>query len=504
MLPSNGDKLFRIRNVTEQRGLTGYLESGAFTGTIIGTERTVRELSGQAGDGYEAILAGALDPSVDLQGMFLIPDHPYKVEYLKYDFKSKVDKLNYSIIIGMISFVAVVSSMLFMRQVLVMIGESRQEIYGILRAIGLSQGNIAAMFIVEAILLSLFSSLLGTLIGISGGYGLIHLFYGAYSEELARMAGSPIKIHPYVSVGTVAAVFVAILSFLSVISIFAARKVSQFKIVEALRGPSDGEGEGKKKNKKRIVIRMLWIGGLSATCIHLMFAFVQPPELNGENMLIIASTWLIACCTVLAVALAVLGKIDAPLQKLFRLIGVPPVSLMLAVKYPRRYRGRTYTAALMFALVMMAITFMVCLMQVILANGNVDRTNQTVFGFGGYASYRTAEEKAKIEAAAANDPFIREHIKGTMSAEPYMLNMVERGIAQAAVPVTGELLQNNNMTLLARSPAFSSDEAAWQAVLNDPKYIILPHFYMIEDPLFPEDITLVKAGDIHYASHLRE
>lgn len=491
----NGNKLFRVRTVTEQRGLTGYLESGAFTGTIIGTERTVRELSGQAGDGYEAILAGTLDPSVDLQGMFFIPDHPYQVQYLKHDFKSKVEKLNYSVIIGMISFVAVVSSMLFMRQVLVMIGESRQEIYGILRAIGLSQGNIAALFIVEAILLSLFSSLLGTLLGISGGYGLIHLFYGVYSEELARMAGSSIAIHPYVSLATAAIVFVVILLFLILIAIFAARKVSQFKIVEALRGPSGAEGTGKKTNKKRMVIRMLWIVGLSATCIHLMFAFAWPPVLNSENMLIIASTWLIACCTVLAAALAALGKLDDPLQKLFRLIGVPPLSLMLAVKYPRRHRGRTYTAALMFALVMMTITFMVCIMQLILANGNVDRTNQTVFGFGGYASYRTVEERTKIEAAAAKDPFIREHVQGTMTTEPYMLSMMERGIAQAAVPVTEELLNNNKVRLLARSSAFSSDEAAWQAVLNDPGYIILPHFYMVEDPLFPEDIALVKAGD---------
>lgn len=492
----NGDKLFRIRSVAEQRGLTGYQESGAFTGTIIGTERTVRELSSQAGDGYGAILAGSIDPSADLQGMSLVPtDHPYRVEHVKSDIKNKIGQMNYSIIIGMISIIAIASSMLFMRQVLVMIGESRQEMYGILRAIGFSKGNISAMFIVEAILLSLSSALLGTLIGISGGYGLIRMFYGFYTAELARMAGNEIPIHPYVSVGTAAAVFAVILLFLILISVFAARKVSRFQIVEALRGPSEVEGAARSSRSKRTATRILFAIGLSATCAHLIFAFAQLPELNNDNMLLIAATWLIACCTILSIVLALLDKAAIPLQRLLRIIGLPPLSLMLAVKYPRRHRGRTYVAALMFALVMMTITFMVCIMQLILASGNVDRTNQTVFGFGGYASYRTAAEKMKIETAAANDPFIREHIKGMMSAEPYMLSMVERGLAQAAVPVTGELLKNNKMRLLARSPAFASDEAAWQAVLNDPKYVVLPHFYMMEDPLFPSDITLVKAGD---------
>ncbi|MDQ8733798.1 FtsX-like permease family protein [Paenibacillus sp. LHD-38] len=395
----------------------------------------------------------------------------------------------------MISIVAIVSCMLFMRQVLVMIGESRQQMYGILRTIGFTKGNIAAMFTVEAILLSLASALLGTIIGIAGGYGLVRLFYGAYAAELARMAGSPMPVHPYVSLGSVAAVFAATLFFLSMISVFTARKVSRFSIAAALRGPSEGEGGERAKGGRRKRISIIFMIGLAASCIHFIFAFVQTPALDGGNLLLIATTWLIACCFVLFIVLSALDKLAIPLQKLLRLIGIPPLSLMMAIKYPRRHSGRTYTAALLFALVMMTITFVVCIMQLILANGNVDRTNQTLFGFGGYASYRTAQEKAEIETAAAKDPFIQEHLKGSLNIEPYMLTMMERGMAQAVVPVTEELLRDNHVRLLGRSPAFSSDEAAWEAVLNDPKFIILPHFYMMKDPLSFGDITLLKAGD---------
>lgn len=492
---SHGDKLFRIRAVTEQRGLTGYLESGAFAGTIIGTEHTVRELSNQAQDRYDAILAGVSNSSVDPNHMYLIPEYSYNVENLKGNVKSDIKRMNYAVIIGMISMVAIVSSMLFMRQVLVMIGESRQETYGILRAIGFSQGNISAMFTVEAILLSLMSVSLGTILGVWGGYNLIHQFYGVYSAELSRMAGNTIPIQPYISIGTVAVVFGAMLCFLSMISLLSARRVSRFSIVGALRGAAETGDKGRRRGSRRIGFRIVFAFGLSAASIHFIFAFVQPPKLNGENMLLIAWTWLVACFFVLFIVLSLLNKMDGPLQRLLRFVGIPPLSIMLALKYPRWHKGRTYTAALLFALVMMTITFIVCIMQIVLANGNVDRTNQTVFGFGGYASYRTAAEKEKIEAAAANDPFIQEHIRGLTTAEPFMLSMIERGIAQAAVPVTKELIRDNPIQLLARAPMFANDQAAWEAVLNDPNYIILPYYYGMEDPLFPEAITLVEAGE---------
>lgn len=489
---SGKDKLFRIRGIVEQRGLTGYQEYGAFAGTIIGTEQAVRQMSGQAGDGYEAILAGSTDPSVNLGGMFFVSGQTYNVENLKSKYKNEVDDMNYSIIIGMISIVAVISSLLFMRQVLVMIGDSRREMYGILRAIGFSRDNISAMFMVEALLLSVASALLGTLIGLSGGYSLIQFFYSFYAADLSQMAGLVVPITAHVSILTAAAVFAATLLFLLFISGLTARKASRFNIVEALRGPSADGGTLRAKGWKRTRNRWVIAAGLSATCVHFIFAFIDPPELSNDNMLTIVLTWIASVFTVLFIALNGVGKMAVPLQKLLRFIGVPPISMLLAVKYPNQHKGRTYTAALLFALVMMLITFLVGITQLIQASGNVDRINQTVLGFGGYAVYQSELEKDKIEAVAAADPLIQEHMRGKVVVEPYMLSMQENGIAQAIIPVTKELLLNNNFALNARSPAFSSDAEAWQAVLNDPAYVILPDYYKEK---FPKPLLNLKAGD---------
>jgi putative ABC transport system permease protein len=495
----NGEQLFRIRAVTEQRGLTGYLETGTFSDTIIGSESAVRKLSGRMAGSYDAVLLGHTNPAIDLQGMFLIQDLPFRVDYLKLNAQQKFEKMNFTLIIGMISAVAIASSMLFMRQVLTMIGESRQEMYGILRAIGFSKPNISAMFTAEALLLSFFSALLGTIAGMLGGYQLIRLFYGSYAAELSRMAGSNITVQPYISLSTTVIVFAVILLFLAMISLLAARRVSQFGIVEALRGPSQmkqaGRGKGRVRGKKGVAALALGIIGISGTAVHFVFAFVQPPELKGENILLIAATWLIACCYVLSIFLTLMDKMDVPLHRILRIVGIPRLSVMLALKYPRWHKGRSYTTALLFSLVMMTITFVVCILQLILANGDVDRTNQSVFGFGGYASYRTTEEQQKIVEAAAKDPFIHGQMKGTVTIEPFMLSMVENGIAQAVVPVTEELVGNHPKALLARAPNFSDDAAAWEAVRNNPEYIILPHFFSMKDPLYSDDITLVKAGD---------
>lgn len=491
----DGEKLFRIRDVVEQRGLTGYRESDAFTGSVIGTERTIREISHQQGDSYEAILVGSKEAVTDLYGMFILPDLPFQVQYLKMDAKNKLEQMNFVVIIGMISLVAIASSMLFMRQVLIMIGESRQAMYGILRAIGFSKGHVSAIFLVEAFLLSLFSALFGTLFGILGGYALVDRLYSTYTEELSRMSGNSIPINPFVSLESIVLVFVVILTYLVIISLFAARRASKFQIVEALRGTSDDGGTVPRGKKQNIVIWPLIAGGIIALCMHFYYSFVDPPEMNGSNMLLIAFTWLIACFMALFIALKALGHIDKPMQKLLRLIGLPSISVMLAVKYPRRHPGRTYTVALLFALVMLVITFMTCLMQLLLAIGSVDRTTQTTLGFGGYASYQTMEERAKIEKAVENDSFLKEQMTGMMTIEPFMLDVRERGFAQAAIPVTEEIVKHGGVELLARAPQFSSDEAAWQKVLDDPAYIILPHFYMMEDPLFTDKIELLKAAD---------
>ncbi|MGI2293887.1 ABC transporter permease [Paenibacillus sp. GXUN7292] len=493
VMSKNGDRLLRVREVTEQAGLTGYRESGNFRGTAIVSEKTAREMAGMDEEGYRTIFATSHNPSISVNGMFSLSDVSYQVEFLKYDYLTKVKKMNFTLLIGLISSVAVVSSLLFMRQVLIMIGESRRNLYGILRAIGMTQRNISSIFMIEAVLLSLLSAGAGTIIGLLGGYGMVDWVYSAYAEELTRMSGEHISVYPHLSIQSALTVFAIVLLFLLAVSLMAARKAGKVSITDALKGAPSTVTQSKKSRKITAVLAAA--AGVSAVGLHIYYAFIETPELDGNQFPLIILSWLGSCFAVLYAALALLSKAGGLFEKLFGILKIPKLSIMLALKYPRQHSGRNYTAALLFALVMMTATFTVTITSLIVAISDVDRTNQAVFGYGGYASYRTDDERNKIIAAAANDSIIGENIKGSITIEPFMINFLEQSSAQSVIPVSFELSGQNDFKLLERSPEFSSDAEAWEAVNRDPKYIILPPYYMEKGGIFDAAFMPVKAGD---------
>lgn len=470
-------RLLRVREITAQQGLTGFRDYGAYAGTAIVSERTAREISSIGEGQYPAILVGKVNSALSDRAMFLLPELKYEIHHLKADYRDKLDRLNFTIIIGIISLVSIASSLLFMRQVLIMIAESRRSIYGVLRAIGLSPGQIAAMFAAEALLLSLLSAIAGSLIGIAMGYGLVSLFYGAYSDVLGRMTGMNIPIEPHLSILGGVLLFLCVFIFLAIVSIIAARRAGRFPIVEALRGGSDYPV--RKSFRKRL---FGWVAagiGIYFTVIHFYLAFVQAPNMEGDTMLWVCVSWLGACCFILFLLIRLLAVMSGPLSKLLGWLGIPPLSVMLSARYPRNQAGRTYTTALLFALIMMIVTFTVTIMGLIMASGDVNRNPQTVLGNGGYAAYRSELEKEHILSVAAKDEYIFEHVGKCMVSEPFMIDMNpnQNGMSQAVLPVTDELLQRELPALTDRDPRFGSDAAAWEAVLHDPELIILPYFY---------------------------
>src|SRR5690606_40890354 len=90
---------------------------------------------------------------------------------------------------------------------------------------------------------------------------------------------------------------------------------------------------------------------------------------------------------------------------------------------------------------------------------------------------------------------IGENIKGSITIEPFMINFLEQSSAQSVIPVSSELAGQSDFKLLERSPEFSSDAEAWEAVNRDPKYIILPPYYMEKGGIFDAAFMPVKAGD---------
>ena len=215
---------FKVKEIVEENGLTGYQGiTGSSTGTIIMNESAGRRITGLA-KGYNAILAGRSDASIPIGGFTQFDIAAFNPHMVKNDAADKTKKLDLSLILSMISAVAIASSAMLMRQVLMMIAEARWELYGILRAIGLSQRHIRSMFTAEALLLSLLSAGAGTLLGTIGGYLLVHEFYSRHSVEFAKMSGIHLTVTPHITAGSVLLIFGSVTLFLGVISLFAAGK----------------------------------------------------------------------------------------------------------------------------------------------------------------------------------------------------------------------------------------------------------------------------------------
>lgn len=473
---STGDKEpFKVKETVKENGLTGYQGlTGISTGTIIMNESASRRITGQAG-GFHAILAGRSDASLPIDGFSMFDNHVFKLQLVKNDAENKTKKLDLSLILAMISTVAIASSAMLIRQVLMMIAEARWELYGILRAIGLSRGHIRSMFTAEALLLSLLSAGVGTLLGSIGGYMLVNQFYGRHSGELAKMSGLHLTVTPHVTAGSVLLIFGSVSLFLGVIALFAAGKAGRMRIMDALRGAPRGKPVISRKKK----VLFFYMGSLSMAAVlavHLIEVFIVKTNLNDAPVFPILLFWVGGCLSAVYWVLKLVSIGSGFIGGALRFLRMPTTSVLLAIKYPKQYPGRTYTIALLFALVMMVITFTTCMGNFILTANAVDKTNQTAFGFGGYAGYQSVAEQDKILAFIRSDEEIRNAVKAETSVEPYML-LMNKEWSQAIIPVTQTLIDGDGLQLLGRAPQFKSDADVWQAVSSNASFIVLPAEY---------------------------
>jgi len=471
---------FQVRQIVPPEGLTGYRgakEKAA--ATVIVSEASARKLA-QLPEGYEIILAGSASASLQSFGYPGELRDLLSIRMVKWDARMRADRMSSQLfVVSMISAVAVVSSALLMRQVLVMIADSRRELFGVLRAIGLSKRQIRGLFGAEALLLAGISAVVGTLLGAGAGLLLVKLLYGAYGQELARMAEANIPVEPHVSIASLVAVWAIIVCFLAVIAMFVARVAGRIRIVDALRR---GAVTGRKGGKaKRIVAAAVLVLSAAVVAAHMSQLFGKPPEPTGGSLLGILLLWLTACVGAVLIASRLAASAVGPIGAIARAFRFPNVSVMLAGKFSRQHPSRTVTIMLLFALLMMTLTFTASLSSLFQTNQNVDRTNQTLLGFGGYVGYDTAEQRDKIEHVVKTNESVRQLVSQSTYVEPYTLITKKNGIANSVIPVTDALLAGGGLHLREWSSQFQGEREAWEAVRSDERYIVLPLDYLYPD-----------------------
>ncbi|ASS65516.1 MULTISPECIES: FtsX-like permease family protein [unclassified Paenibacillus] len=465
-----------VRDVVEATGVTGYRgDRGSRNGTVLMNEIDAAALAGSPEGSYSLVLVGRTDPADSVLGM----NYSNKMNELtetrlvKYEALSRAGGEMVTIVLA-ISLTAVFSSAFLLRQIVHMMAESRSELYGVLRAIGMNRRQVRGLFAAEALLLGLLSGLIGLLSGAAAGWGMVKLLYGGGYGHAVSSTGIPITASIPPSMAAAAAA--AVLLYQSLIVLLASRKAGAGTIVAALRGGATEGGKESRGWKKAAGAAALPVMAAAFLAAHLYQAFMwEPAAVSGATMLALLVVWLGASASAVY---AVFGLLLGAGRRLAGRLGL---SMLLAVRYAGRRPGRTFTVMLLFGIAMMTVTFTAGLSSLILKNMNTEHTVQTMLGYGGYVPYQSEKEKEIVLELLRTDEELSRTVTGHAAVEPVMSGVQLEGtgsrFSQAFVPVSQELLAGGGWKLAERSPEFGSDAEAWNKVEADDGYVVLPLRY---------------------------
>ncbi|MGU3472676.1 FtsX-like permease family protein [Paenibacillus sp. D51F] len=465
-----------VRDVVEATGVTGYRgDRGSLNGTILVNEGDAAALAGSPEGSYSFVLVGRSDPADSVLGMNYSNkmNDMTETRLVKYEALSRAGG-DLVMLIMAISLTAIFSSAFLLRQIVHMMAESRSELYGVLRAIGMNRRQVRGLFAAEALLLGLLSGLIGLLSGAAAGWGMVKLLYGGGYGHAVSSSGIPISAR--ISPGLAIAAAAAVLLYQCLLVLLASRKAGTGTIVSALRGEATEGGKESRGWKKAAGAAALPVMAAAFLAAHLYQAFMwEPAAVSGATMLTLLVVWLGASASAVY---AVFGLLLGAGRRLAGHLGLSP---LLAVRYAGRRPGRTFTVMLLFGIAMMTVTFTAGLSSLILKNMNTEHTVQTMLGYGGYVPYQSEKEKDRVLELLRTDEELSRTVTGHAAVEPVMGGVQLEGtgsrFSQAFVPVSQELLAGGGWKLAERSPEFGSDAEAWNKVKSDDGYVVLPLQY---------------------------
>ncbi|OXM16202.1 FtsX-like permease family protein [Paenibacillus herberti] len=468
---------FILREVPPAAGLSGYRGDGArLSGTLLLHPDDARLLTGIGVGQSSRVLVTRMQPADSVMGMSFNEKTPQLAEIkpIKYNALNQANS-KFVVVILAISLTAVFSSAFLLRQIVLMFAESRSELYGVLRAIGLSRKQIRSLFRAEALLLGLLSGAVGIAVGLAGGYALVRLIYGTASGR--EVSGTGIPVEPSVPLPVLIGVVLLVLAYQLLLVLLASRKAGAGSIVDLMRG-SIWESGSRQARLRAASGKGLLIALIAAAVLglHLYHAFAwQPKELGGPVVLQLLLAWLASSAAIvflLQLLLTAIGKLLGPKAG---------IAGLLALRYTGQRPGRSFTVMLLFAVAMMTITFTSSMSELIVGNMEPKRNVQTMLGYGGFVPYESEREKKAVLDLLVKDEMLRKTVRGHVDVKQVMVApQLTAGSSRTGlsfVPVTEELVTGGSWALTDRAAEFASDQEAWEKVMSDPTYIVLPLLY---------------------------
>ncbi|ASA19470.1 ABC transporter permease [Paenibacillus donghaensis] len=477
---------YEVKLIVEESGITGFRGEQQATGTIVFAESALQHQLSVEEDGYSKIWVGTNTDS----DMFITSSDSFRVLDVRTEGLNLISgmKARYGVSFLFASCIAVIAGSLLLVQILFMLADNRQELYGVLRALGFSSSKIGIVFKSEAVLILSFSSLSGMLAGTAIGIILVKSVAGHYSETMKRYEGFSIPILPYFNLPGIILTGSLAMLFMLFIVLIVCHKIKKRRIIDMLYGSSKHEAVGKHP-LILIVLAVFTLSILASGFIFgWVFEFLKPEDMGGVPLkaLAIILLWLAASISAVYLSFLVLSRFSNFFSKLLIWFKLERSVVFLGTKYPQLNFKRSFTVALLFSVLFMALISTLIVSNQLITQSAVTQENQSLLGYSGYVPYSSDNERDRIYEILQEDSSQSEISEDPVSLESYKLNIDSQLLHSGGV-LTLLSAQNEeemsvrygHLPLSSRLPSFKEDSEVWKALVQQDDVIVLDEKYAL-------------------------
>lgn len=406
---------------------------------------------------------------------------------------------------------AIIAGILLLVNIFVMLSEERKSQLGMLRAVGMRRGFLVRLFTIEGAFYAFVAGVLGALLGIGVGWAIVKVAAPIFGDFDDFSLDLTFAFEPESLVtGFCAGVLIALATIFGT-----SLRISRINIIRAIRDlPEPRTYEARTRT---VIIGSLVAAGALAAFVpsltndDLWFAAVLGPPVALFALLpllsrlfkrrvavLIASTgslfWevfgdritggqlfgagdifaFVLQGTVLTFAAVILlTQIQENFEGTIRRIAARSLPLRLSIAYPLARRARTGLTLGMFSLVIFTMTFISVLSNVF--GGQVE----TAVAKEGGAEILVTASGSNPPAASAIESYdgVEDVATTTFGQALFTTATVDEPVAWNTTGVDEQFLAVGPPRL-EQLPAGTSQEEAWQELIDDPRAIAVPEFFL--------------------------
>lgn len=475
-----------IRDVAEERGLTGFRGTMRAQGTVILSEKLARQLFNVPETSAHSMLLATDKMYSSLPGSALFTNLIEKG--IKKEALSHMSLVQSIFTPPFLFFVAVslFAGILLLTQLFNILKDRRKYDVGVLRSIGVSNRSCFAIYISECTLLSAIITISGVVLGNILGYGLLSVNVWYIEQLLERYSAYAYPIQPHVDITATFWIAFSMFILFLLLSCFVGRFIKRTTILH-LMGKDESRIHPSRKRLLKILLCLLVTGAFIYFTYFATEAVTDADRLNGRVFGSIIS-WLVGIITTAYLMFLIVPRLNraasiVPHRWLDRL------SVTLGTQYPNMRFSRSFGIVLLFTVLSC------CLIVMISFASNVDdfadlNKRESFMSADAYISYVDDREKDKL---TVNMSEVQEIVQETAYMDTYrvLVSSPDNSLILSEETSSMEGFVNSNkwdysqvvwikwlsegyqLPLTSRAPQFQSDADVFQAMSNQASLILV-------------------------------